>query len=186
MPGFFTKIFSMLGVSVDQKKGIASLTECIEQQEVKSNYARIVLFLYFLEAEANIVSAHSVLKAALSKYTNSPIFNWLASLYFWKLAQVGNICYSFFEFFPYKKIISFAVLNPFKTEWKRCTTHEDRSGSEWETRSLSWFLLFWAWMVLSLLVVMEFSSSVIRASYHKRLWFLVDQCGEVPKDLERL
>ncbi|EAR98048.2 hypothetical protein TTHERM_01161010 (macronuclear) [Tetrahymena thermophila SB210] len=90
MPSFFSRICNLLGIEADLKKGISQLTECMEMKQIKSNYARIILFLYYLESENNILQSSNMIKSSLAIQSTSPIFNWLASLYYWKIASSQN------------------------------------------------------------------------------------------------
>lgn len=91
LPVQFRKILEILGVNTNKIEGIENLKNCILQNRNRSNYARTILSLYYIENSTNTSfdEAFSLIKNALSVLSKSPLINWLAALFSWRFL-LGN------------------------------------------------------------------------------------------------
>ena len=88
LPSQYRKILELLGLSLDRAAGLENLKKCIQENQTRSNYARLLLGLYYIEGDAtNFDEAFSLIKSSLSILNKSPLINWLASLFSWKFLQ---------------------------------------------------------------------------------------------------
>jgi len=88
LPLQYRRILELLGLSLDKQKGLENLKKCIGDNKSRSNYARLLLGLYYIEGDASSFDeAFSLIKSSLSLLNKSPLINWLASLFSWRFLQ---------------------------------------------------------------------------------------------------
>lgn len=88
IPSTILKIIKLIGISPNKQKGIESLISCKNENDIRSNYAVILMSLYTIEFEVVSESACEYLMEAIKKYNRSPYFYWIGAIICWKYCQV--------------------------------------------------------------------------------------------------
>ena len=94
IPPGILKLMKFFGlVDSNKEKGIQLLHLCRTEQDIRSNYAIIILTLYTIEFELNLEKACEIMIPSLESFPGCPLFFWLASIISWKYAQVQTLLY---------------------------------------------------------------------------------------------
>lgn len=86
IPHIFIQLLQFIGFKFDTQLGISLLSDCIQQNSVRSNYAAITLAMYQLEVRQNIELAQKIISGQFG-CTPAPISFWIQSHILWKNSQ---------------------------------------------------------------------------------------------------
>eukprot|EP00743_Colponemidia_sp_Colp-15_P009695 GILK01010607.1.p1 GENE.GILK01010607.1~~GILK01010607.1.p1 ORF type:complete len:983 (-),score=201.56 GILK01010607.1:91-3039(-) len=83
-------ILKLAGFVTSKQKGILYLTECANENGIRSSLAALILVLYYLDIEVDIVRAEELLDDKIRLYPDCVLFHWAASIMAWKNCNIDD------------------------------------------------------------------------------------------------
>eukprot|EP00742_Colponemidia_sp_Colp-10_P008071 GILJ01008711.1.p1 GENE.GILJ01008711.1~~GILJ01008711.1.p1 ORF type:complete len:992 (-),score=162.32 GILJ01008711.1:118-3093(-) len=83
-------ILKLAGFVTSKAKGILFLTECANENGIRSSLAALILVLYYLDIEVDIVRAEELLDDKIRLFPDCVLFHWAASIMAWKNCNIDD------------------------------------------------------------------------------------------------